>query len=68
MRSWFRFLWGWKKPWWKVLSDSRVRHEWECPRCNRWVKVSPAFYAGSGTPVCDICDVDMSYVRTECAI
>jgi transposase-like protein len=50
---------------WKVISDERVRHTWECPRCHAEVTVSPAYYAGSGTPVCTTCDVDMSYVKTE---
>jgi transcription elongation factor Elf1 len=66
---WFRrHIWQtrWKVRW-NVVSDSSVRHTWECPRCNRDVTVSPAYYAGSGTPVCNVCDVDMSYIKTECA-
>jgi len=53
------------EPEWGVISDKQVRHTWECPRCQREVTVSPAYYAGSGTPVCDVCDLDMSYVKTE---
>ena len=60
---------------WRTIADNRVRHVWRISdNCmadhgteiaDEYVYVVPSFYAGSGTPICGDCGIDMEYVRTE---
>ena len=53
----------------KRLPDADIRQRWDldcrCERVERSVYVEPAFYASSGTPICEACGADRKYVRTE---
>jgi len=51
---------------WGLIQDNRVRHVWKCD-CKKAKKITvdPSFYADAGTPVCEECGEDLSYVRTE---
>jgi len=50
---------------WKQVEDGSVRNIWKCPECDEEAAISPDFYALSGTPMCQDCDCNMAYVRTE---
>ena len=54
---------------WRRIADKNVRHRWDlncgCTLVERSVYVDPAFYAGSGTPICEECGEDRKYVRTQ---
>lgn len=53
----------------KKIDDSKIIHVWKCPDCGAEAQVPPAFYAESGTPICQgdkDCDGnDMEYVETR---
>jgi hypothetical protein len=50
---------------WLIIKDSMVKHVWECADCNNRAEVEPWWYSENGTPVCERCDIDMEYYRTE---
>ena len=50
---------------WVKVSDSMVRHLWQCPECKAKVSVGPAAYADIGVPFCSDCDTARVYVGTE---
>jgi formylmethanofuran dehydrogenase subunit E len=50
---------------WKQVEDGSVRNIWKCSECDEEAAISPDFYALSGTPMCQDCDCNMAYVRTE---
>lgn len=58
-----------KKRQWVTIPDGSVRQIWQCkndeclrPNC---FALSPKWYTDNGTPVCEECDRDMVYIRTE---
>lgn len=54
---------------WKTVEDKNVQHIWKCTDgdegCDFQAEVTPDWYQNNGTPVCNECDRDMEYVRTE---
>ena len=42
---------------WVIVEEKRVRHRWECAKCNKVEYVPPWYYSEMGTPVCKDCDV-----------
>ena len=55
---------------WKTVPDEEVQHVWkceneECPRHGVTFTVFPDYYQESGTPLCDQCDEDLVYQKTE---
>lgn len=62
-----------KKPTWKRIDDSKIRHIWSWPDGSHETPIDPSFYADAGTPVCSGDDADeagcdgddMIYLRTE---
>ena len=52
---------------WEPVLDRDVQHIWRCPYCENDTAVGPGFYEESGTPVCEGCEEDMAYVRTDVA-
>ena len=60
---------------WVEIADEDVRHVWVCnvEDCPARVDppevmVNPDFFKDGGTPVCQYCDTDMDYLRTEVKI
>lgn len=53
---------------WVIIEEKRIRHRWECAKCNKVEYVPPWYYSEMGTPVCKDCDEDMEYVHTELEI
>ena len=56
------------KTMWVIIEEKRVRHRWECAKCNKVEYVPPWYYSEMGTPVCKDCDEDMEYVHTDLEI
>jgi len=50
---------------WVEIEDEKVRNVWKCEHCNKLTFCSPDSYEEVGTPICDKCDEDLFYVRTE---
>lgn len=52
---------------WVKIDHTKVIHVWICPddECGGKACVYPWFYQDQGTPVCPICDNDMTYISTE---
>ena len=55
---------------WVIMSPGDTRDIWECRNedceCEgNTLEIFPEFYDESGTPICDQCDSDMWYLRTE---
>ncbi len=61
-----------KKKTWKVIPDNQVFHHWKCKNRHCMKKEScfvlPTFYQEAGTPVCDGCGNDMTYIETKVKI
>lgn len=58
---------------WVEIADEQVRNVWACDNedCKAFgheAHLTPDFYNNNGTPVCDECDCDMTYFRTEVKI
>ena len=55
---------------WQKISDDEVRHLYscsddECAEYGKIITIYPTFYGDSGTPICNGCDDDLSYIGTE---
>ena len=54
---------------WRRIKEQDVRHRWDlackCRNVEPRVYVEPWFYAHSGTPICQECGKDRTYVRAE---
>lgn len=55
---------------WITVPDDMVRSIWKCTiedchEYNNEVSVEQTFFSEMGTPICEECDVDLEYVRTE---
>ena len=52
------------------VSDNSVYHVWKCKEHfdkdgnHPIVEVHPSFYEENGTPICNVCGEDMSFVET----
>ena len=63
---------------WRPIKNELILHRWRCvcdgnsidPENIRWdsgsytVELSPDWYQNNGTPVCMLCDSDMTYIET----
>ena len=49
---------------WIARADSDVRLRWQCKECMIEAIVPPTFFEDAGTPVCEECGEDMTYVQT----
>jgi len=50
---------------WIAIKDTQVRTIWVCRDCKITYEISPDWFQNNGTPVCEKCDRDMIYLRTE---
>lgn len=48
-----------------IIPDERVRAVWFCTTCGEYEHVPPTFYQDNGTPVCELCGLDMTYCHTR---
>lgn len=53
---------------WVIIEEKRVRHRWECAECNKVEYVLPWYYSEMGEPLCEECEREMEYIRTELEI
>jgi hypothetical protein len=49
----------------KTVPDNHIRIWWKCKDCGLEITVEPTFAESSGNPVCEQCDDEMCYERTE---
>ena len=50
---------------WIAVEDDEVRHVWVCSECGEEAVVPPQSYQEVGEPMCQFCDIEMTYDHTE---
>lgn len=53
---------------WTTIPDEHVRHVWSCPEGCGTVDINPTFYGEAGEPMCEQCESEMEYTRTDVLI
>jgi hypothetical protein len=48
-----------------TIDDKYINMIWQCDNCGEKASIHPDFYQENGTPICDRCDNDMDYIKTE---
>ena len=51
---------------WTAVEDDQVRAIWVCADCGEEAVIPPFFYEASGEPMCEFCDLQMTYDHCTC--